>query len=221
MNITEELRYRLYFNKYRYKIVLTSRGIVHCTCFNGYKSFLRAIEHNIQSLGVMSVYKSYDLDEIERFNDWQEKFPKVRHRTEFDRYTIFVNDLHSQEAVAFQTINNTCYVVEAIVGEDEMPIRYFRTTPKHKYRAFFAGKQLSIEEKIELVKIIKETDLVTPSSAFKQWTNTGRYGLYLRLQPTLYIDYDNPSTYTWLQMVTGGLLSTRYRLERKNEDTTS
>lgn len=216
-------RNTLYYGKYRYRARLKLYGLNRT--YNA-KSVLDVVER-LTKYGNAKDKKEIDLDCIERFIDWRNKYanPDIRSekqatiRVECSTAGVFSNDLQ-----LLQTL-------EAIAGSDAVDytevdstiptgVKYFSKQPVHNYRLYLKSKRVNDKFVTDLSRFIdryKDTDtVIVPSEALTKWLKGNvKHWLYRYCSSHYYIEYDDESSYSLMGIMFGDMIKARFKLEKR------
>lgn len=213
-----DIRPRLYFNKYLY------RGSIELR----YGNFLWGVSRKRPKTREWFLHyvkdakerwpRRYDshmtMDRYERYCDWFFAIPKDAKfclRSEGKTTSIYSNDLNFINTIA--VVTGDVIISKAVVGVSKT-VKYFRTTPKHKYRVYLRSQRTSVEVVAQLKKWLNEhSDKFHASPALNRVMYGRHFYSTTWLSSSHYIDYDVESLELFLQMHWDEILGKQYRLE--------
>lgn len=217
-----DVRDRLYFNKYVYKISCEILGAKYL-----YKNHdIASWERKIRNLSHGSLYylnlkhkkqkpeQIIDLllknkPNIERYVTFCKKYKnKIQIRVE-SKVSIFTNDLSILDEINAFVYDYEVYKATVFKADG---VKYFIKEPKYKYRTYFRSKPIKYEEKLELAKYFLNNDDIKCS--YSLTSNLERSGRYCYLFSHYYIDYNDPQLSTYLRLAYGDYLGLTYVCEQ-------
>jgi hypothetical protein len=219
----KDTRDTLYYGKYRYRARLTLNGIGRT--WNA-DSVMEVVKR-IRKYGSAKDLKDMDLDSLERFIVWRNKYAtpldkadkKVTIRIEGRTAGIFGNDLQLLQTLEIITGSHAVDYTE-VDSTTPTGIKYFVKEPTHKYRVYLKSKQVEEKFVTDLSRFIdryKGTDtVIVASSALDSWLNRRvKHWLYRYCSSHYYIEYDDDSTHSLLGLMFGDMIKRRYKLEKR------
>lgn len=202
-----EYRNITYYNRYKYRATLHTD---FANIFSRLKSG-RLISSGKDSHNYAKYKKLYELAKTML----DQKIGVTR--SEGKRVSFFSDDLSFLLDIKKLGFDNL-EITEAILG-NVAGTKYFSRKPKHNYRIYLKSKPIAKKEVIELYEIIKRFDNVSTSPSMAVWLY--RHNMknnivnYVYSSATFYIDYDDESFYSYIQLMLGEYLGHQYKLEQK------
>ena len=231
-------RGELYYNKYKYRVRFTLRGVNRTYHTRTFTSFLKKLDQILTATESTSVWDSsyqrqnktdilsYDMDSLERFFIWQtvrsqDKVDKnFRLRIEGNTCGVFSNDLALLQTV--EAIDPTAVVTYSQIDISiPLGIKYFLKEPKNKYRVYLKSKTISdilhrdIKDFIDRYSASTSTTVVVPSGSLVNWLTTPSTWRRRYCYSTYFIDYDEETTFTLMSLFFGELIKTKFKLEKR------
>lgn len=215
-----EYRSTIYWNKFKYRARLKIQGaqyLYNNPTIEQWKKMIAAGGSNWQ--GCMNPKEIVDTlekaDAIAAFIEFRKNHKKDKTlsiRVENKYISIFSNDiavLHSIEDWAGDSVVD---YTEAIAC-GYAGVKYFKRTPKHKYRIYFKSMKVSINLATELNELITKHKGLYPSHSMKRWLIGGRTWMKQWISQSYHLDYDDESTLSYLMLMHGDVLGKKFKLE--------
>ncbi len=215
----------LYYTKYRYRARFYCKGVTLCWfCKNESDVKERAAKHKKR-------WQNADIPTVVNFLKWkleQEQFKgpnrKATVRIEGDVAAAFSNNLD-----LLKTLENLGAVVDYTEVDNSVPegIKYFVKEPKFKYRFYLKSKRVPDDFSEKLSGFFKRyegtTIKMSPSPALTSWlipsNSTQMVGWYNWKKryccSNFFVDYDDESTLTLFMLMFDGMISRRFKLEKR------
>jgi hypothetical protein len=216
-------RNTLYYGKYRYRARLKLYGLNRT--YNA-KSILDVVER-ITRYGNAKDKKEIDIDCIERFIEWKNKYANPDNksekqatiRVEYSTAGVFSNDLQLLQTLELIAGSSAVDYTE-IDTTTPTGTKYFTKQPKHNYRLYLKSKRVTDKFVTDLSRFIdryKDTDtVIVPSDALKKWLNGNvKHWLYRFCSSHYYIEYDDESSYSLMGLMFGDMIKARFKLEKR------
>lgn len=224
-------RERLYFDKFRYRLVFN----MWCVGWTEYRRTFQ--EFNEELTKRLSENKRYpttwnsaipypdcenvDTDAISKFIDYRNQYhPRNHSATIAGIYTsgntarVFTNDLNIiNESFNLGGFNYSLSEVE--LQTVEPGVKLFSRQPKYRYRTYFKEKRVSQDWKDNLDIFLKNHPEIVPCGAIKRFlSTTGWRGS--RISNSHFVEYDNHSGIMLLVLsLDNEYLAKHYELKRK------
>lgn len=212
-------RSNLWYNKYRYKLVVTDNNlspIRYCDDFEDYckRMYTRPKgkepyldPKKLNEKLIRAIYKI-------KGNE------KIKLRLENFNLSIFSDDLSLYDDILKCTAKNV-ELQEAIL----MPagvIVFKKFDPPAKYRIYMSGKSVSRELKDELEQYINKNPDIKPSSVLERYiSNKGMYRIFVRntfyADKIFFLNYDNEHHAMMLHILFPGMFGKNYKLEKMSD----
>ena len=223
-----EFRDELYYNKYQYKAKFVLDGVR----YTWYTKTPEELEKRINAkkpiyYGIRKEDRAAvmaNLETIKQFITWRNqcKANKTANiRVEFNSVSVFSNDLELLKSL--DNLGNGLKVDYIQVQTSKfVGVKSFMKEPKHKYRVYLKTKLVEGSLIGDLYDLINKTPELYPSESLKYWLrgarDPSRYSWrYRHTSATHFIDYDNESTLSYLELMHGDYLVKRYKLEKRPE----
>jgi len=230
-------RTSLYYNKYEYRARFYIIGLNRCYYAKTMSEYIERLANinrdnfNFSNdTGYVEKIKSellaINLDSIERFITWRNMYSLKENkqamiRVEGNTAAVFSNDLallKTLEQLEPGLSINYSQVNKTIPNG----IKYFKTEPKYKYRAYLKGKRIEPDFKLKLANFIdryKDTStIIEPSKAFSEWISEENNSIFWRrafLSAAYHFNYNDESTSTLLALIFPSFIHKFYKLEKQ------
>ena len=221
--IKTDHRESLYYNKYRYRARLKLEGLNRT--YNAV-SMIDVLKR-LKKYGSAKDVVSLDLDSIERFINWRNKYTtpldksekQAIIRIEFKTAGVFSNDLQ-----LLQTLESIAGKDAVDYSEIDMSIptgtKYFVNEPKYNYRVYLKSKRVEDKFIADLSRFIeryKKTDtVIIPSKSLTKWLRRDVKSWYSNYSSSnYYIEYNDESTHSLIGIMFGDMIKRRFKLEKR------
>lgn len=216
----EIFRDTLYYNKYRYRLTLTLRGIARTrvfTEFDGLLNHLKALELDQQRFSWLStsIPQGEEIEQLELWFNWRKANPHIKIRLEMNTCSVFSND--PRELLDLRNSLAVPHELHKIVDTSPPDVMTL-VKPKFKYRTYLRSRKLSEDEIKELSQFIDRYKHVTrASNALALWSAQDHSRHYwwngLRSRDTFYIEHDDPGFPLIMSLATTVQIRKTYTLE--------
>jgi hypothetical protein len=216
-------RESLYYGKYQYRARLKLDGLnrTHLA-----KTMLDVL-HRLKKYGRQKEIASLDLDCLERFINWRNKYATPIDKA--DRQALI--RIESVTAGVFSNDLQLLQTLESIAGKDSVDyteidtsiptgVRYFVKEPKYKYRVYLKSKAVKdkfVEDLRRFIDRYKDTQTtIIASSSLDSWLNgNARNWAYRYCSSHYYIEYNEESTHSLIGIMFGDMIKRRFKLEKR------
>jgi uncharacterized membrane protein len=191
-----EYRDKLYYNKYKYKLIISFETL-HFFTYSNYN--LKHWETNVRKKlsGKTLVTTLNFKDHLLNMRDLTKK-QNIRQRTEGDKLSLFFNDI--TEVTDFKSNFPASFPIttyESIVS-NEPKVKFFLRKPKFKFRAYMKTKRVTIQEKKELEDFLENASFeLKLSSSLSRWFKLSRSSF---LFSNFYFDFNDELAQTYLAL---------------------
>jgi uncharacterized membrane protein len=191
-----EYRDKLYYNKYKYKLIISFETLRFFT-YSNYN--LKNWETNVRKKlsGKTLVTTLNFKDHLLNMRDLTKK-QNIRQRTEGDKLSLFFNDI--TEVTDFKSNFPASFPIttyESIVS-NEPKVKFFMRKPKFKFRAYMKTKRVTIQEKKELEDFLENASFeLKLSSSLNRWFKLSRSSF---LFSNFYFDFNDELAQTYLAL---------------------
>ena len=191
-----EYRDKLYYNKYKYKLIISFETL-HFFTYSNYN--LKNWETNVRKKlsGKTLVTTLNFKDHLLNMRDLTKK-QNIRQRTEGDKLSLFFNDI--TEVTDFKSNFPASFPIttyESIVS-NEPKVKFFMRKPKFKFRAYMKTKRVTIQEKKELEDFLENASFeLKLSSSLNRWFKLSRSSF---LFSNFYFDFNDELAQTYLAL---------------------
>ena len=191
-----EYRDKLYYNKYKYKLIISFETL-HFFTYSNYN--LKNWETNVRKKlsGKTLVTTLNFKDHLLNMRDLTKK-QNIRQRTEGDKLSLFFNDI--TEVTDFKSNFPASFPIttyESIVS-NEPKVKFFLRKPKFKFRAYMKTKRVTIQEKKELEDFLENASFeLKLSSSLNRWFKLSRSSF---LFSNFYFDFNDELAQTYLAL---------------------
>jgi uncharacterized membrane protein len=191
-----EYRDKLYYNKYKYKLIISFETLRFFT-YSNYN--LKHWETNVRKKlsGNTLVTTLNFKDRLLNMRDLIKK-QNIRQRIEGDKISLFFNDIN--ELTDFKSNFPASFPIttyESIVS-NEPKVKFFMRKPKFKFRAYMKTKRVTIQEKKELEDFLENASFeLKLSSSLSRWFKLSRSSF---LFSNFYFDFNDELAQTYLAL---------------------
>jgi hypothetical protein len=216
-----QYRDKLYWNKYVYRVTVNLPGATMCHDARNAENFWKSCFELQWFSESRKDYVEKNKVKYLQYYNWLKNSAKntdCKFRTESGYVSIFTNDGALVKEFRNAIPDSQC--TKAVVSKHS-EIKLFRTQPKHKYRIYLRSLRVDTEDYHALVDFLREhSDQFNISPAFHH--HAIRYEQYKWrhkwLSSSYFIDYDQQSLESWLDLKFGEMLGKRYELRKYDED---
>lgn len=213
-----DTRTSLFYSKYRYRARIYIEGIT--------ATWWAKDETDLDSIIKRRRWKNVDKNLILNYLKWTEALPPKNKtytiRLEGDVGAIFSNDLDF-----LKTLETIGAEVDYTEVDESVPVgvKYFVKEPKHKYRFYLKSKRVKDTFAKDLKAFIKRYEntgtVFEPSPALRVWLRREGQSTYSWMHhycsSSYFIDYDDESSLTLFVLLFDGMISKKYKLEKRPE----
>lgn len=218
-----EYRDRDYYNKYKYRARLSLYGVRYTYWYKTPAEFLARLNgrgfYGLRPKDKQDILNN--LPSLNKFIEFRSASKNQKNSTiriEGNVVAIFSNDLDFLHSIEQIIPNNNIDYTE-VQTSSYIGIKHFVKEPKRKFRVYLKSKRIESEKIIQLRDMLARTNGLYPSSALKFWSNNAipnQYSWKYRYSSAShFIDYDDESTLSYLALILGDLLGSRYKLEKR------
>ena len=213
-----DVRTSLYYNKYKYRARVYIEGIT--------ATWWAKDEDDLKDIIQRRRWKHADQGQLLKYINWAANLPP-KNKTYTIRLEGGIGAIFSNDLDFLKTIESIGAVVDYTEVDQSVPVgvKYFVKEPKYKYRFYLKSKRVKDTFAKDLKSFInryKNTDtVIVPSPALRTWL--GREGksnyswMHHYCSSSFFIDYNDESTLTLFILLFDGMISKRYKLEKRPE----
>lgn len=210
----------LYYGKYKYRARIYISGIT--------AAWWASTETELDVLIKRSYrWKNLNKSLLLSYFMWINSLPPKTSKTysirlEGNTAAVFSNDLN-----LLKTAESIGAVLDYTEVDQSVPqgTKYFVREPAHKFRFYLKSKRVSDSFPADLQNFIdrysKTDTVIIPSPALSKWLNRGGVAKYIWMRnycsSSYFIDYDDESTLTLFTLLFDGMISRRFKLEKRPE----
>lgn len=226
LEIKKVNRLNLWYNKYRYKLVIADNNLRILNYCNDYDSYVNRLSRTVIRYKDRTMAKPYS-DPYLVPNYFNEKLIKsiyelknsgnAKFRLENNYLSIFCDDLSSYKKITKCKAQNM-ELQEALAMPDGV-IYFKKHTPPAKHRIYMSGKEVPKELKYELRDYLsKNLDINASTILYRYVLNHD--SVFSRAHPTFYADrayylnYDNEHHVMMLHILFPNMFGKNYKLEK-------
>ena len=192
--IGNELRARLYWNKFKYRARLNLTGKTG----NHLPPKERKREHTFVSwLKTQLIYGELSV------------------RREANVIAIFSNNLSDLERIATYSEAKNIDYTEAIVPTKIPGVKTFVRDPKHKFRVYMKEATVPDTFASEIYTFLERNTDMFPSRSLRQWYSPNRSWGQKYLYNTFFIDFDDEIKLSYLGLMFSEYIGEFYKLEKR------
>ncbi len=211
----------LYYSKHRYRARVHATGVNVLWFAKDEKDLINRLK------GHPKRFANADEGTLIKIFNWINANPKKKCnyalRIESNVAAFFSNDLDF-----LKTLETTGAEIDYTEIDESIPegTKYFVNEPKHKYRVYLKSKRMpeDFNEKLRdfFARYEKTDTKMSPSRALRDWikpvpSNLTSWASWKRryCSSSYFFDYDNESTLTLFMLVFDGIISKKFKLEKR------
>lgn len=216
----------LYFNKYKYRASFYDSYLVKTRYAKTPIGFANRVFSDTGSYLSWSLSQEdkeiiYDnLGYYSAFILWRNSLKgnkDVMIRLQDHNVSIYTNDItYIDNFKSIYPIAKYVYITEAIAS-GIAGVKRFSKEPKYQYRVYFTNCHVNQEYKVKFCNFLYDNlTLFHPSRSLHKWMTykDNRQWLLNYIRPSFYVEYNEPSTLSYLALKYGEILGKHYKLEK-------
>lgn len=222
-----ELRDKLYWGKYLYKVHINSPGVFYTSKVSDMDEYKAELHKATQlnsayKIGWLPEYRrnlsdltSENLETIEALIKFRVSFresKKGSERVEGDGISFYSSDL-----TLLQDVHNIPYTAPRFYKTELSPsgVKQFKKEPPASFRVYLKSVRIPSELRFEFAEYVEKTQGAAASSSLLRWLNSPYRPYPMWCQTSYYVNYENSSDYTMMAIKFPELIGKNYKLEKK------
>lgn len=220
MKIKTDLRDKLYYNKFKYRIDFNIIGANYIKWAKDIYDFIRLAQNtsSYRTLDPIELTDRY-VDQVNIIINWyKDNKEHISMRTDYTSCAFFSNDLVLLSELGGKIDYHVTYGQAEILGEPDV---IYLKNPKHNYRIYFRERNVTEDFRTEFKEFLdRYNKTLFPCPSLQRWvsmdiTKKTSYSHWRHkwLQPHFFIEYDSESTLTIVKLIFDKYLGKIYKLE--------